>query len=447
MTPLRPLRDVRTRLLAIVLCAIAVGLGAATLGFNVLFENASSSGADTLLRSRADSERDIVKAKAGHLSVSEPTGNALDDSNVWVFDGSRAVEAPRARPEVNAAARALAGGPARFVNVHGTDIRLYASPVVADGRRLGTIVTGLSLAPYDQTERTALAGSLALALLVLVLIGVAVYLLLRSALRPVARMTEQAAAWSEADLDRRFELGPPHDELTRLAATLDGLLDRIAASLRHERRFSAELSHELRTPLAKLITEAELTLRRDRDPDEYRQALERILRSGQQLARTVDTLFAAAQQEGGPHGTADCYTAALEIVDACGRAAKERGVELRLERPEPAIRVGVDEDVVERILQPVVENACKYGSTRVRISVDRRGTAVAFVVEDDGPGVAAGEEDAIFEPGTRGAASYDNGDGAGLGLALARRLARAATGDVHAEHATGGRFVVTLPRA
>ena len=95
----------------------------------------------------------------------------------------------------------------------------------------------------------------------------------------------------------------------------------------------------------------------------------------------------------------------------------------------------------------MVENACKYGSARVRISVGRRGGAVAFVVEDDGPGVAMGEEETIFEPGTRGAASRDNGDGAGLGLALARRLARAAAGDVRAEHATGGRFVVTLPRA
>jgi len=447
MTLLRPLRDVRTRLLAIVLCAIAVALGAATYGFNVLFANTSSRDADTLLRARADSERSLLQVKAGHLVVAETNDDTLGDSNVWIFDGTRVVEAPRARPKVGAAARVLAGGPARFVEVEGTDTRLYASPVVVNGRQLGTIVIGLSLAPYEQTQRTALAESLGLAVLVLLLVGVAVYLLLRSALRPVARMTEQAAAWSEVDLDRRFDLGQPHDELTRLAATLDALLDRIAASLRHERRFSAELSHELRTPLAKLITEAELALRREREPAEYRQALELILRSGQQLARTVDTLLAAAQQERGSHGTADSYTAALEIVDACSRVATEKGVEVSLERPEHPVRVGVDEDVVERILQPVVENACRYGSKHVRISVDRHGTAVAFVVEDDGPGISVGEEETIFEPGTRGAASLGNGDGAGLGLALARRLARAAAGDVRAEQGNGGRFVVTLPRA
>ena len=88
-------------------------------------------------------------------------------------------------------------------------------------------------------------------------------------------MTEQAEAWSEHDLDRRFGLGEPHDELTRLASTLDRLLDRIAASLRHERRFSAELSHELRTPLAKVTAEAELALRRPREPGGVPRGAER----------------------------------------------------------------------------------------------------------------------------------------------------------------------------
>src|SRR5947208_105991 len=108
-------------------------------------------------------------------------------------------------------------------------------------------------------------------------------------------MTKQAAAWSERDLDRRFGLGEPHDELTQLAATLDNLLDRIAASLRHERRFSAELSHELRTPLARVIAEAELALRRTRDPGEYRRVLDVILTNARHIDRIIDTLLAAAR--------------------------------------------------------------------------------------------------------------------------------------------------------
>ena len=83
-------------------------------------------------------------------------------------------------------------------------------------------------------------------------------------------MTTQAASWSELELDDRFTVGEPYDELTELATTLNGLLDRIAASFRREQRFSAELSHELRTPLARVLAESELALRRERTPAEYR---------------------------------------------------------------------------------------------------------------------------------------------------------------------------------
>jgi signal transduction histidine kinase len=440
-------RDVRTRLLAIVVVTLAVALAAATYGFNVLLARTTSRDANALLRSRADSQLTLIDVSRGHLRVAETSDDPLGDSALWVFEGRRLLERPRAATAADPAARSLAGGPPRFVDVHASDTRLYAAPIEIGGRRLGTLVTGLSLAPYEQTIRTALIGSLVLAGVLLSLVGLAVYFLLRSALRPVARMTEQAAAWSEHDLDHRFELGEPHDELTRLAATLDGLLDRLAASLRREQRFSAEMSHELRTPLAKVITESELALRRERGPDEYRKALTVILRSAQHLARTVEALVAAAQQEAGTRGTSDAYAAAEDVLAACAAEAGEHGVQITLDGPPRAVRVGVDADLVERILQPVVENACRYGRTSVRVSLSVRDSAVRVVVEDDGPGVEAGEQELIFDPGTRGTAAQGNGSGAGLGLALARRLARAAAGDVLAEQAAGGHFVVTLPRA
>src|SRR5205823_7270872 len=145
---------------------------------------------------------------------------------------------------------------------------------IVNGKRLGAVVAGVSLAPYEQTRELALLASLVLGGLVLLLVLVAARWLLRASLRPVVRMTRQAAEWSEYDLEQRFALGPPHDELTELAATLDSLLDRLAASLRHERRFSAELSHELRTPLARVLAESELALRRQRTPGEYQEALD-----------------------------------------------------------------------------------------------------------------------------------------------------------------------------
>ena len=269
---------------------------------------------------------------------------------------------------------------------------------------------------------------------------------LAAALRPVARMTAEAAAWSERDLDRRFDLGEPHDELTSLAATLDELLDRLAASLRREQRFSAELSHELRTPLAKIVAEGEIALRRERGPAEYRAALELVLRNARQLTRTVEALVAAAQHEASAaRGTADAYTVAIDAVDACTTLAAERAVSVTAERPLRPVRIGVERDLATRILQPVVENACRYAFGRANVSIVRGAGRVQYVVEDDGPGVVPSEREEIFEPGVRGGAGGDDGTGAGLGLALARRLARSTSGDVEARTKGSGGFIVTLP--
>jgi two-component system, OmpR family, sensor kinase len=445
---MRRFREVRNRLLLIVVLALAFALAAATLGFNVLLAHSTARDADAFLRQRADSELALLQVVNGRIRFRETADDTLSTSRIWIFQGNQPLEAPASRPETAATARALVNGPGGFHNVRHRDERLYAVPITDSGRRVGTLVAGMSLAPYERTRELAMIASLAFAVALLAIVGFAVWWLLRSALRPVAQMTEQAAAWSETDLDRRFDLGEPHDELSRLGATLDALLDRIAASLRHERLFSNELSHELRTPLAKLIAEAELALRRNRSEDDYRAALSVVLANAEQLASIVETLVSAARHESEPSGVADAAHAARRAAESCSELAEERAVELTVADPPAVLRVGVDLDFAERILHPVLENACLYGRRRVHMSVARADHSVLFTVDDDGPGIAEDEQESIFEPAARGTAGRDAGTGAGLGLALARRLARAASGDVIASaSARGGRFVIRLPAA
>ena len=443
---MRPWRNVRGRLLLIVLAALAVALAAATVAFNVLYAHATVSNADALLRARSNTELSVLFLRNGRVRSEEVSPDALADSLVWIFDRQGIVERPAKRTSLDAAAASLAGGPERFLaDASGTEVRLHATPIVLGGERRGTLVTGISTEPYEQTAHTAFVWSVALAVALLAAVGIAVFFLLRSALRPVALMTRQAASWSEDELDRRFDVGEPHDELTQLGATLDGLLDRIAASLRRERSLTAEMSHELRTPLARMIGEAELALRRERTSEEYRAALEGIMASPQRLTGIVEALVAAARQEAGaPRGTADAYAVVAKTVD--GFRGIE-GVTVVAEPPSVPVRVGVDAELAERVLHPVIENACRYGRSLVRVTVRRESGRVMFAVEDDGPGIEADEREAIFAPGTRGRAGRGV-PGAGLGLALARRLARSASGDVSAEPArTGARLLVTLPTA
>ncbi len=439
----------RRRLLLLVIASVVVVVAVLVTGFNVVLGRSLDGNARDLVRSRALTELGTLDIEKGRLVSTEAPDRRSTDTFLWVYGkNGRPLEEPRASPIVQRAVHGLVGGPAGYADVSSKDTRLYATPVIAHQRRVGTVVAGVSLAPYEETRREALIGSVVFGLCVILFVSGVMWWLLGASLRPVVRMTRQAAAWSEHDRDHRFALGPPYDELTELAATLDGLLDRLAASLRRERRFSAELSHELRTPLARVLAESELALRREREPSEYRRTLELVQGNAAQLSRTVDALVAAARYEsGGARGTADAAVVAAGAAEACAGLAENRQIDFELEEPDYELRLGLEPDLAERILQPVIENACRYGSTRVRVSVARRDSTVVYTIEDDGPGVAEIERERIFEPGVRGTAGSSNGtSGAGLGLSLARRLARSVDGDVDVDaSATGARFVVRLP--
>ena len=103
----------------------------------------------------------------GRLSVGEAPDDRAADAYLWIFAGRRVLEQPRVPTAVDRAAHALAGGRARFRDVAASDTRLYAAPVVVHGKRLGTVVAGVSLAPYEQTRKLALLASLVLGGLVL----------------------------------------------------------------------------------------------------------------------------------------------------------------------------------------------------------------------------------------------------------------------------------------
>ncbi len=440
---------VRWRLLLAVAAAVAIALAIGVVAFNVLLEKRLSASATSLARAQAEVELSSLRVVGGKLVAPEGPDEGRIGIPVWVFAGRRMLEAPPTSGHVDAAVARLVGGRERALSV-GEEVRLYALPISDRGVRVGTVVAAVSLDAYGETRRSALIGSLILAALLLAAIAVLAWWALGRALRPVARMTTSAAAWSELDLDHRFDLGEPYDELTRLAATLDALLARLAAALRHEQLFTAELSHELRTPLARIVTEVELALNHERTGDEYRESLRAVARSSAQMTRTVDALVAAARQESGlTRTTSDVREAVARAVEEIRPLAAERGVEIVLRLPRAPARVEADVELVAQIVRPLLENAARYGRTHVGAALAEHEAAAVVEIVDDGPGVQPDELDSIFEPGARGsAAAGGEARGAGLGLALARRLARSAGGEIAVEESsTGGRFVLRLPIA
>jgi signal transduction histidine kinase len=450
MRPLR-FRTLRGRLTAVSLLVAAVAIAALTVAFNILLADSLDGDIKSRLRAQAAAAATTVEVSGGHVHAVEAPNDAAVDRRVWVYDGMRAIERPPGDAELQRAADALAGERGAVFDdlPSGREVRLYAAPVVEDGRQVGTIVAAQSLAAYDRTTDLAEIGSVALALVLLAAMFLVTRQSIGRALGPVRAMTRDAAAWSEHEPGRRFGAQARPDELGELAGTFDALLDRVAASLRHEQRLSAELSHELRTPLSRIVAEAELLQRRDRPLDERTEAYGSIVRSAEQMSAILETLMAAARADAGlDRGRSDLRAVLAGLVESWEPVYGARGVALVMELPPAGATVGVDAEVVERIVAPVLDNAARHARTTVRVTTSTGGGRVTITVTDDGPGVPDDARQHVFEPGVR-LTPHDGHGGSGLGLPLARRLARAANGDVIAgpsDGPDGATFVVDLPR-
>jgi heavy metal sensor kinase len=332
-------------------------------------------------------------------------------------------------------------------------LRVLALPIVEGGSKIGVAVVVRSLAPIDAAARQ-LITILGLALPVAVaLAAVGGYFLADRALRPVDQLRRAADEYGAHDLTRR--LAPramPDDELGRLAHTLDAMLDRVAAAVEQQRRFTGDASHELRTPVATVLADASLALERQRDSTEYRAALERIQAEAVRMGRIVDGLLLLARADAPvavPHtervDIARLIRAATERV--AGRA-RELGMAVDARAVDGLVVLG-DATGLERVLDNLLDNALRFApaGTSVDLSVSKDGGRVRIAVADRGPGIAAGERSRVFErfhraPGSRG-------PGAGLGLAIARAVVDAHGGSISVTDTPGGgaTFLVELPLA
>ncbi|MGW0631265.1 ATP-binding protein [Streptomyces sp. NPDC002758] len=440
-------RTLRGRLSLIALTTATLLMVILTVVFNTVVRHRLDREADDELRTRAAAVATTVDTHTGTVRVLETSNDTLLDANVWIYAGTRLLEGPPTHSgTLPRAADALAAHGVRgcaTVAAH-APIRLCAEPVRGH-RAPAMVVTALDLSPYRSSARTLLLGSFALDAVMLACTYALTRLAVGRALRPVRTMTDQATQWSAVASDERFGGTDRPAELAALGASLDALLDRIRAVLRHERQLTGELSHELRTPLSRIVAELDWWHARPRSAAETRAAHEVMAEAARSMRTICDTLLAEAR-DGMPTapGTAEVLPALRRAVDALDVPAR---LEVTVTGEDAPLRAGVQPALLERIVSPLLANALRHARTRVTVTVHRRAAdGVRVEVTDDGPGVPEWFAGALFQPGRR-ADPGDGHGGAGLGLPLARRLARSAAGEVShdPEHGPGARFVVTLP--
>lgn len=414
---------------------IAAWLGVLAAGFALVLVTRLDRQVNDALRVRAQAASATVVTQRNRIvGVRESATDGELDSSIWIYSGARAIERPSVKMAVRRAANALATGPAGYTDR--ADHRFYVLPVRLDGQRAGSIVASIDLDPYERTKHTVLLGSVVVTVLLLAGAYPALRLATGRALRPVDQMTRQAAEWSITAPGQRFGAEQRYAELSSLAGTLDELLDRLAAVLRHERHLSAELSHELRTPLARVAAQVDLALDGAR-PDQ-RVELLAIRENCTLMDGIIDSLLAAARSE-------LVRTVGRSDLQSVFAAISAQQAEPRVSFGSTDLVVGVEHDLAVRMLSPVVENARRYAATGIRLSAKRAGKNITVDVVNDGEPLDPALAERVFDPGFR-AGPEGQHDGAGLGLALARRIARSADGDLvvdtEADEAT---FRLTLP--
>jgi signal transduction histidine kinase len=289
------------------------------------------------------------------------------------------------------------------------------------------------------------------------------WLLAGRATHPIASIVHTAARTQPGHLKERVPLRGTGDELDQLAATLNSLLDRLAAHVDQQRAFVANAAHELRSPLAALRASAEGALSQERSAEEYRERLADVVEASDRLVMLVNQLLLLAEGQSGPIRAATPVALdrlAARMVDMFAGVAEQRDVQLVQETAEP-VWVPGSETHLGPVISNLIDNALKFtapgGTVTIRVrpledrsfsSAHRQDSPQALLeVQDTGQGIAPEDLPHIFERFYRADPARRRAGGSGLGLSICQALVASHGGEIHltSEPGKGTTATVLLP--
>lgn len=327
--------------------------------------------------------------------------------------------------------------------------RVYVLPLQRAGIMVGYIEGLTPLGWLDAGIQTFRVLLPAVGLLGLVVGIVGSWAIAGGALRPITRMIQTGRTIAQSrDFTRRIDAPTRQDELGRLAATFNTMLESLEVAYRSQQRFVADASHELRAPLTAIQANLELLRRHQEMPEqEKEEALAEVEREAARLTRLVADLLVLARADAGvslKQHPVDLDSVVLEAF----RAARQlsQGQQVTLEPFEP-LRIDGDEDRLKQLVLILLDNALKYTPTdgQVTLGLQRQGTRAEILVRDTGMGIAPEDVPQVFERFYRAdkARGHDPG-GTGLGLAIARWIVEQHGGEITLQSQPGQGTLATV---
>ena len=334
-------------------------------------------------------------------------------------------------------------------------VRMFTCTAGANDWRVGvmqnpevTLVLGRNLNRFN-AEMRFLGRVFLIALpTALILIALAGWWVAQRALRPIRALTNTTEGITARGLDQRIPLHDDDAEFNRLIQVFNGMMDRLETSFQQAVRFSADAAHELKTPLTILQGELEQALQTAAPGSAQQQTYSTLFDEVQRLKTIIQKLLLLSLADSGQlrlHLFPNDLTA---IVEDAVTDAEILGPNLAIEQDlAQKIHVNADEDLLRQVIQNLVSNAVKYnipqGSIRFRLR--REGPLARLTVANTGESISADDRGKVFERFYRGDKTRNRKvDGLGLGLSLAREIARAHHGDLILENSPPGWTVFSL---
>ncbi len=446
----------RTRLVAALSVTTAVTFGSAFGAVSVLVDSSEERELDDALHEAARDEVRALREVPG-LELGAAAGPLGDDATpleryVALYLGGR-------RASASAAFAAACADPPDLAVAHPHDVscgavRVRALVVAVPRRTDARLLVGV---PRTNLEADALYLRRTLALALALAVGTATLvttLLVRRLTRQHEAIAQTAHRVADGDLAARVETLSNDADVVALTRDVNHMISRVETLVTSQRRFVAHAAHELRSPLTALYGELQLASRKERSVEEYRSAIAEALNASRRLKTLTEELLVLArlgtqaQPESGDVGLRDVVDDAIAQI---AQEAASKGVAVEVQA-EPVVVRGRRGDLV-RLVRNLIENAVAHSDPglTVTVTVRQAGTDEAEVrVADEGSGVPEADRERIFEPFFRAAEDRERvGPGAGLGLAIAREIARTHAGELRLAPAaaSGAVFVARLPRA
>lgn len=263
------------------------------------------------------------------------------------------------------------------------------------------------------------------------------------------RIAEVANRVTSGDLTARVAAGSGDRDVLKLARDVDKMIDTIAALMTSQRRFLAHAAHELRSPITKVYGELQLAVRKERDAAELRRAIHEALDSTRALKNLTDDLLSLAKvAQDSTREDAVLASVVENAIELAKPQAEERNVTVEVSGIDVPLSCRPND--LSRLFRNLIENAIAHSppGAVVKVSGEPVGDHILVAIEDAGEGVPKEDQDRIFEPFYRSAASKSRSSGgSGLGLGIAREIAVSHGGKLtlDADAPKGARFLVELP--